>query len=77
MLYSSSCKTDEKFTSAIDLMSTCPPPLALAAQQLAMKIEAAATDKGERPHTRFCSLALQEINLDLYHKSIVFLVFLE
>ena len=52
-------------TSAIDLMSTCPtPPLALAAQQLAMKIEAAATDNGERPHTRLCSLALQAINLD-------------
>ena len=54
----------------MDLMSTWSPPLALAAQQLAIKIEAPATDNGERPHTRPCSLALQAINLGLYESQI-------
>ena len=53
-------------TCAIDLMSTSPPPLASAAQELAMKMEAAATDNGERPHTRPCSFALQAINLGFW-----------
>ena len=54
----------------MDLMSTSSPPLALAAQQLAIKIEAPATDKGERPHTRPCSLALQAINLSLHESQL-------